>query len=150
MATAAKSACDKTGTRKEHEVEAVDVGALGSEGGVVLDGERVLNLSAEADVIERKVLGTSSDLHDSRQVRHGVEEARDPQDGGSLNLLSPFLELGDTLDELRVPLDEVLLRRVRARGPLRRQHVDLKGVLQDFHSIGDVESTVKTRVELCE
>ena len=112
-----------TGTFKE---ETVDVGALSGEGRVVFRSECVLDLRSEADVIERKVLSTSSYLHDSRQVGHGVEETRDPQDGRSLNVVSPLSELRDTLEELNVPLSKRLLGRVGVTGPPWRKHIDLE------------------------
>merc|ERR1719469_1128781 len=58
--------------------ETSDIGTSGSKGGVVLNHKGVFNIGSQADTIERQVLGTGGDLHDSSQVGHGIEQGRDP------------------------------------------------------------------------
>lgn len=130
--------------------ETGDVGALSSEIWEVLYCEAVLDFSAEADAVKREVLSTGSDLHDSGQVRHGVEETRDPQDGRSLDVIGPLDELVHTIKLFYVPLGKRLLRWVGVRGPLWWQDVDLESDLEHFHSVSDVESTIETLVKLSE
>lgn len=95
-----------TGSFKE---ESSNVGTCHGESGVILNGESVLDSRLKTDIIERHVFGASSYLHDSRQVGHGVEQARDPQNRGCLKVVSPFYELCDTLKEFSEPLLERLL-----------------------------------------
>lgn len=116
------SAILPSGTFKE---ETIDVGTLLGEVREVLDLVSVLDFGPEADVIERKVLGTGSHLHDSREVGHGIEESRDPEHVRGLDIVGPFLQLGHSDEKLSEPFNEKLLSWVGGSSPLGRQDINL-------------------------
>jgi len=108
----------------------------------------VLDDRLQDDAVKGKLLLPSSDLHDSRQEGHWVEQARDPQAGWGLYHVGPVLELGVTTDHVCEPIVETLLREVGNLCPAVWNESERKRSGQLVHGVSDVESTLQSHVKL--
>jgi hypothetical protein len=92
--------------------------------------------------------GTSSDLHNSSEERHGVEKSRQPEYHWGGELFGPSLKLSASQDQIFKPDEKTLLGEIGTCLPTRGNQVQCESVRKFFHGFSNVQGTLKTSIEV--
>lgn len=130
------------------ESESIDVRASFGVFSELSNVKVVSNIGSEAHLVEGLVGGTSSDLHNSSEERHGVEKSRQPEYHGGGELFGPSLKLSASQDQIFKPDKKTLLGEIGTCLPTRRNQVQCESVRKSLHGLSNVQGTLKTSIEI--